>query len=111
MWHNGNRIKLLIVEDEDLFRELLHSKLADYPQIAVVGEASTGPEAIQQAELLSPDVVLMDIDLGGKVNGIAAGQIIRSSAPSTASFSFRSTATSSSSPHRWKSAPWAGHTC
>ena len=49
----------------------------------VVGAASDGVEAIEMAERLDPDAVLMDIELGGEPNGIQAGQAIKAASPFT----------------------------
>ena len=76
-------VKVLVVEDEGLYRQMLVSQLSTHPEIEVVGEADSGQEAIEQADRLSPEVVLMDIELGGKPNGIQASKSIRPAAPST----------------------------
>ena len=76
-------IRVLIVEDEDLFRQMMHQQLASYPDIDVVGEASSGQEAIELAKALEPEVVLMDIELRAEPNGIQAGKTIKESAPAT----------------------------
>jgi two-component system, LytTR family, response regulator AlgR len=54
-------MKLLIVDDEPLARRRLAAMLADRPDLQVVGEASTGREAVERAESLAVDAVLMDI--------------------------------------------------
>lgn len=54
-------MKVLIVDDEPLARERLQALLADQDDVAAVGEAANGAEAIVQVEQLRPDVVLMDI--------------------------------------------------
>jgi len=56
-------IKLLIVDDHNLFRQGLIRILQDFEQVQVVGEASNGREALQQVEALQPDVVLMDLNM------------------------------------------------
>lgn len=56
---------LMIVEDHDLVRTGLRNILADAPEIELVGEASTGEEAIRLARKLKPDVILMDVGLPG----------------------------------------------
>ena len=66
-----DRIRILVVDDHALFREGLRALLAAFPDIAVVGEAADGEEAIAQAERLQPDVVLMDVAMPG-IDGIEA---------------------------------------
>ena len=76
-------IRVLIVEDEGLFRNMLGIALATQRHLELVGAASNGHEAIRLAEELEPDVVLMDIELGSEPNGIQAGHRIRALRPST----------------------------
>ena len=75
--------KVIIVEDEPLFRQLLHSQLDSNPDVQVVGEAATGEEAILLADDLHPEVMLMDIELGGGITGIEAGYTIKDKYPET----------------------------
>lgn len=56
---------LLIVDDQDMMRAGLRAILDTVPGIVVVGEASDGAEAIEQAARLRPDVVLMDLRMPG----------------------------------------------
>ena len=61
-------LKTIIVDDEKPARDELRFLISSYPQIKLVGEASSGKEAIKLAESLSPDVVFLDIkmwDLNG----------------------------------------------
>jgi DNA-binding NarL/FixJ family response regulator len=64
-------IRVLIADDQALVRGGFHSILAGQPDIDVVGEAEDGRQAIEAAETLRPDVVLMDIRMPG-VDGIEA---------------------------------------
>ncbi len=54
-------IKILIVDDQSLFREGLHTLLSVQPDFEVVGEAGNGEEALRLAATLRPNVVLMDL--------------------------------------------------
>jgi DNA-binding NarL/FixJ family response regulator len=54
-------IRVLLADDHPVVREGLRGMLAAEPDITVVGEAASGPEAVALAERLRPDVVLMDL--------------------------------------------------
>ncbi len=54
-------IKILIADDQSLFREALKTLLCAYPGLDIIGDASNGEEALRLAFTLSPDVVLMDL--------------------------------------------------
>lgn len=72
-------IQILIADDHTLFRSGLRALFGSLPDMAVIGEAASGTEAIAQAEKLQPDVILMDIQMPGS-NGIeATRQIIQTS--------------------------------
>jgi DNA-binding NarL/FixJ family response regulator len=72
-------IQILIADDHTLFRSGLRALFGSLPDMAVIGEAAGGTEAIAQAEKLQPDVILMDIQMPGS-NGIeATRQIIQTS--------------------------------
>ena len=75
-------IRVLIVDDHTLFRDGLSAILTNEPGIEVVGEAGTGQEAIAQAEVLNPDVILMDINMPD-LNGIEATQQVLADKPDT----------------------------
>ncbi|MDQ3034937.1 MAG: response regulator transcription factor [Myxococcota bacterium] len=65
------RIRVLVVDDQSLFREGLRSVLSADPELEVVGEAANGQEALAACERLSPDVVLMDMQMP-VLDGVAA---------------------------------------
>jgi DNA-binding NarL/FixJ family response regulator len=75
-----NKIRVLIVDDNELFREGLVSLLSKYDTIQIMGQARDGYEALQKTDLLRPDVILMDIFLP-RMNGVAATQQIKASHP------------------------------
>lgn len=75
-------IRILIVDDHSVVRRGLRMFLALDAELEVVGEASNGAEAVQQAHQLKPDVVLMDI-LMPVMDGIAATATIRRELPDT----------------------------
>ena len=56
---------------------MLKISLGSIPNMEVVGGVSDGEAAIEAAERLDPDVVLMDIELGSEPNGISAGRMIK----------------------------------
>jgi len=64
-------VRVLLADDQALFREALGTLLAVREEIAVVGEAGDGAEALRQAAALRPDVVLMDLHMP-VLDGIAA---------------------------------------
>lgn len=75
-------IQLLIVDDHALFREGLRALFSAIEDIELVGEATTGGEAIDLVEERQPDVVLMDIDMPG-MSGVEATRNILGKNPST----------------------------
>jgi DNA-binding NarL/FixJ family response regulator len=64
-------IRILIADDHPLFRAGLRSLLESVPDTEVVGEATTGPEAVELTRTVRPDVVVMDINMPD-LNGIEA---------------------------------------
>jgi DNA-binding NarL/FixJ family response regulator len=74
--HDGSRnLRVVIADDHDLFREGLKQLLESVEDISVVGEASTGREALLLVERHRPDVVLMDISMPD-MDGIQATEAI-----------------------------------
>ncbi|QIN77714.1 response regulator [Rubrobacter marinus] len=64
-------VRILVADDHAVFREGLRILMSSIPDAEIVGEAASGEEAVRLAGELSPDVVLMDIQMPG-VNGIEA---------------------------------------
>lgn len=73
-------LRILIAEDHPLFRKGMNSLLSSVTDFEVVGEASTGGEAVARAADLQPDVVLMDLQMP-EVNGIEATRRILRESP------------------------------
>ena len=68
-------IRLIIADDQRLFRHSLRIVLEHESDLNVIGEASDGQEAYEQAKALRPDTVLMDVEMP-KLDGIAATKIL-----------------------------------
>ena len=73
-------IRVLLVDDQALFREGLRTLLAAQPGVEVVGEAANGEEALRLAATRRPDVVLMDLQMP-VLDGVAATRRLRESSP------------------------------
>ena len=73
-------IRILIVDDHAVVRQGLRMFLGLDPQLEVVGEAANGAQALELAQALQPDVVLMDL-LMPVMDGIAATQALRAALP------------------------------
>jgi DNA-binding NarL/FixJ family response regulator len=73
-------VRVLLVDDQILFREALATLLALSPEWEVVGQAGDGAEAVAQCARLKPDVVLMDLRMPG-VDGIEATRRIAAVQP------------------------------
>jgi len=68
--------RVIVVEDSEPFRKFVCSALEKIPEFQIVGEVSDGLEAVQKAEELHPDLILLDIGLPS-LNGIEAARRIR----------------------------------
>jgi DNA-binding NarL/FixJ family response regulator len=79
----ANKLKVLVVDDHALVRRGFRRMLEDEPTFQVVGEASDGLEAVQLADHLHPDVIVMDCALP-QINGIEASRRILAKRPETA---------------------------
>ncbi|NYI07647.1 response regulator [Allostreptomyces psammosilenae] len=70
-------ITLLLVDDHPVVRDGLRGMFAASPGFSVLGEASSGPEAVALAERLDPDVVLMDLRMPGGGGVAAITELVR----------------------------------
>jgi len=73
-------IRVMVVEDFDLFRQFVCTNLEQRPELRVICEVSDGLEAVQRAAELKPDLILLDIGLP-ELNGIEAARRIRGLVP------------------------------
>ena len=73
-------VRVLIADDHPLFREGMRGRLDRVADVAVVGEAASGDEAVELAHRLEPHVILMDIKMPG-LNGIEATREIQQASP------------------------------
>ncbi len=78
----SEKIRVLIVDDHALFREMLLNTLAEEEDIEVAGEAVNGNEAVRMVKNLKPHVVIMDINMP-VMDGIAATEAIIRGDPDT----------------------------
>jgi DNA-binding NarL/FixJ family response regulator len=74
------KIKVLVVDDHPVVRKGLQTCLARQDRLTVVGEAVDGDEALLKTRALSPDIVLMDIDLP-RMNGLTVTELLRKETP------------------------------
>src|SRR5579859_2676293 len=74
-------IRIAIVEDEPLFRGLLENRLRRHPGFEVVGAYADGASALQRLPEVAPDVVTLDIEMPGRMDGIDVGLALRQRLP------------------------------
>ena len=77
---NVASIRVLVVDDYEAWRRFVCSTCQQFPQLRLVGEASDGLEALQKAQELQPDLIVLDIGLPN-LNGIQAAHRIRQDSP------------------------------
>lgn len=73
-------VRVLLVDDHKMFRAGIRALMASQPDIKVVGEASTGEEALELIPAVSPDLILLDIGLPG-MGGIEVARRVRADHP------------------------------
>ena len=76
-------LRVLIVDDHRVFAEAIASRLQAEADLSVVGQANTAAQALDAVETLDPDVVLMDVELGGD-DGIDLAARLRAAYPALA---------------------------
>lgn len=78
----SNKIRLVIVDDQQLFREAIKTLFSVQNDFLVVGEAGNGAEAVEQVDKLRPDIVLMDLRMP-VMDGVEATRAITTGYPDT----------------------------
>jgi two-component system nitrate/nitrite response regulator NarL len=76
----SKRTRVLLADDHPVIRHGIAACLNNHPQLEVVGEAGDGKETLRKAKELSPDIILMDIDMP-HTNGLAVTELLRKELP------------------------------
>ncbi|HEY7848499.1 MAG TPA: response regulator transcription factor [Ktedonobacterales bacterium] len=79
----GERIKVALVDDHAVVRRGLRTFLESYADFSIVGEASSGEEALRQLDLWLPDVLALDLLMPGGIDGIETARQTRALSPHT----------------------------
>lgn len=75
-------MRILVVDDFDPWRSYLRSLLAERPKLEIVSEAVDGLDAVQKAQELQPDLIIMDVGMP-RMNGIEAAERISKISPNS----------------------------
>jgi len=76
-------IRVLLVDDQPAVRQGLRMRLALETDVCVIGEAVNGAEAVVMAQVIRPDVAVIDVDMPG-LDGLQAAEALRQLTPGTA---------------------------
>lgn len=76
------KVRIVVADDQNLFREMMTSYLNQDPELEVTGEATSGEEALEKVKSLKPDVVLLDIVMPD-IDGIEVTRVIKRDYPET----------------------------
>ena len=74
-------IRVVLVDDHRVVRQGLRTYLESFPDLEVVGEASSGEEVLRSIELWLPDVVVMDLLMPGGMDGVETIRCVRQLTP------------------------------
>ena len=73
-------IRILLVDDQPLFRKAIATLIDEQPDMTVVGEAENGLDGVEQARALDPDLVVMDVEMP-VMDGVQAVALLQDQAP------------------------------
>ena len=76
-----SEVRVMAVDDQAVFRAAARSLIDSTPGFVFAGEASSGAEAVDAAERIAPDLVLLDIRMPGGIDGIEAARRLTTSLP------------------------------
>lgn len=79
--HAENDVRVMLVEDEPLYRDLLSMVLSQQRGIRIVGAFADGESALEATPRLSPRVAMLDIELGKGMHGVEVGLLLRQRCP------------------------------
>ncbi|MGA3325339.1 MAG: response regulator transcription factor [Terriglobia bacterium] len=80
MGHEEKRVRVLIADDDQKFRIFIRRVLEAQANLAVIGEAQDGEEAVKKAQEMKPEMVIMDMDMPG-IDGLEAARRVKASLP------------------------------
>lgn len=78
-----SKIRVVLIDDHRIVQRGLRSYLESFPDVEVVGAASSGEEALEKLEGWLPDVVVMDLRMPGGIDGVEATRRVRALSPHT----------------------------